>query len=240
VGTARSRTATAPGLPPAGAGSPAAAGRLATELIAAELDRGRLAESVHDGLLQNLIAARYLADLACDDSSPEPLREVRAALQAAIVDARRLLGRLQPRTMSHSGLSGGLAALVAAVRAAHPEVEVDLTTPEETGSLPPVAAITAYRMVQSAVYDALLRGARRIEVAVRVDGPRLSVLLGWKGATREPGEEVRRWCERVTALGGVTSTLPTGLSVTLPLSEPEPARPDGEPVLPIPRLERLP
>jgi hypothetical protein len=65
-----------------------------------EQDRKQLAGDLHDGLVQSLVAARYLLDLAASTWPDGPLpwlEAVRESIQAALVDGRGLLNSVQPR-----------------------------------------------------------------------------------------------------------------------------------------------
>ena len=171
-----------------------------------EADRAQLASLLHDGAVQDLVAARYAIDAA---TRGQRLEDARDAVQAALVALRRSLWHLRPRgegdlaaalsALSDRLLEAGLRPLVVRADAG---VEV----------LPATAATTAYRLVQalalepSASAGALLVVLQRTELAVVVDvggAPRLT--------------DPQRWHRRARALGGDLSLAGCRWRLSLPL-----------------------
>ena len=178
-----------------------------------ERDRADLAGHLHDGLVQSLIAARYLLDLAVKarpDGAQPWLATLRESLQEALADGRGLMTSLQPRTRHERGLRLALDELCAGSRfpvtlVAAPE------HPEVTPQLSPVVAAAAYRFAQAAVADLQARGATAAEVRLtyRIDGLTLDVVPGGGADGRssallgsEPGAALERWARRLDLLGG--------------------------------------
>ncbi len=173
-----------------------------------ETDRADTAGELHDGLVQSLVAARYLLDLASTTwpDGPMPwLDAVREGLSAALVDGRTLLSGVQPRTRKGRGIRVALEDLCASYR-----IPVQLQVVE--ASAEPYAAPTqtmntaAYRFVQAALRDLVQRGgdAADLRLATGPTGMSIDVCaVGDRPAwPDEPGEAMQRWATRIELLGG--------------------------------------
>src|SRR5215218_5091546 len=177
------------------------------EQAAAE-ERARIAGELHDVVAHAMSAmvvqaggARRLAE-----KKPERARDAFAAVEdtgrEALTEIRRLLGVLRHQddeiALAPQPSLRHLAALVRRVEAAG--LPVDLRVDGAERPLPPGVDLTAYRLVQAALGDALERGgAGRAEVRVRyrADGVDLDVTDDGSGA--RPLAGVR---ERVGLYGG--------------------------------------
>lgn len=180
-----------------------------------EQDRADQAGQLHDGLVQSLVAARYLLDLASTTwpGGPQPwLSAIQESLQAALADGRGLLSSLQARTRSGRGLCEALDEL--AEHCPIPvEITVDAAEPEDgdsAASAEPSAFVAAasYRFVQTALADLMERGGDAAQVRLGYGPSGLSVdvtAIGDRPAwPDEPGSAIRRWAARVDLLGGAT------------------------------------
>jgi hypothetical protein len=177
-----------------------------------EQDRKQLAGELHDGLVQSLVAARYLLDLAASTWPDGPLpwlEAVRESIQAALVDGRGLLNSVQPRVRAGRGLRVALEDLCAAAPIPVELHPAPLPTPAETaatGEPAPVAAAAGYRFVQAAFCDLMARGAEAIEVRLSSGPSGLSIDVSAVGDRPawpdEPGDGIRRWVTRVELMGG--------------------------------------
>ncbi len=204
--------------PPASAGRPAHAREVAEAWFDFdEGDRADLAGHLHDGLVQSLIAARYLLDLAAraQPDGPQPwLATLRESLHDALADGRGLLTSLQPRTRHERGLRLALDEFCAGSR--FPATLVAPPDhPEVTPQLSPVVAAAAYRFAQAAVADLRGRGAAAAEIRLAytsdTDGGGLCIDVvprpGPDGHLPElhspdPGLALERWARRLDLLGG--------------------------------------
>jgi signal transduction histidine kinase len=180
------------------------------EQAAAE-ERARIANELHDVVAHAMSAMVVQAGgarrLAAKD--PERARAAFAAVEdtgrEALTEIRRLLGVLRHQddeiALAPQPSLRHLASLVRRVEAAG--LPVVLEVDGEERPLPPGVDLTAYRLVQAALGDALEQGAAgRAEVVVRYrpDGVDLEVTddgVGGEGPRRLPG--VR---ERVSLYGG--------------------------------------
>lgn len=198
-------------------------------LVLEERERGALADRLHDGPLQDLVATRYLADLtvqaAAHSATPatvaERLGAVRDAAQDALVGTRRLLGSLTARCADGTGLTQALAALGTAAGAAGGgggglAVEVQAA---DAGTLPPGIAIVAYRLVQALLADTAERGATTAVVRARRTSEALEVSVAGSVAPDLEAAAVARWVVRIGMLGGTILTDPTGTTTArLPMA----------------------
>lgn len=225
---------------------PAARDLTVSLLAAVEQDRADLCESVHGGLVQSVLAARYLLDLLTprvgnvDGPSPAGdtaggdvrLQMLRDAVCAAVVEGRRLLARLKPGP-GELQLPEALASLADTRDGV--EVALTGTWPGPGGTrLPAGGAAVLYGVVQAAVEATAERGgvlhvvatagSREVRVEARVDdlaGSGRTVPTGTL-PTADAGDDswggaVGAWGSCLTALGGRVEVGPGLLCVCCPV-----------------------
>jgi signal transduction histidine kinase len=186
----------------------------AREAVVAE--RARIARELHDVVahsvsvmvVQAQAGPRLLAE-------PEPLRDTFRSIETtgreALVELRRLLGVLRggdehAATAPQPGL-GSLEALVEQVREAG--LRVDLRIEGEPAPLPPGVDLSAYRIVQEALTNALKHAGRaEAEVIVRFEtaAVELEILdngIGPHTGANESGHGLVGMRERVALYGGI-------------------------------------
>lgn len=165
-----------------------------------EHEAAALADRMHDGVLQQLVVARYAADAAVRGGDPALARD---RVQEALISLRRLVWQLRPR--GEEGLVAALFDLSGQlVSAGEPPLRLDLDA-ATAAALPPAAVATAYRLVQ-ATGPRSVRLARTGDRAVLdVDGPLL---------------DPRGWPARARALGGELLTTSERTGLLLPLTAP--------------------
>jgi len=177
------------------------------EQAAAE-ERARIANELHDVVAHAMSAmvvqaggARRLAE-----KNPARARDAFAAVEEtgreALTEIRRLLGVLRHQddeiALAPAPSLRHLAALVRRVEAAG--LPIDLRVDGAERPLPPGVDLTAYRLVQAALGDALERGgAGRAEVRVRYRADGIDLDVCDDGAGARPLAGVR---ERVSLYGG--------------------------------------
>nr|WP_296775626.1 sensor histidine kinase [Rhodococcus sp. (in: high G+C Gram-positive bacteria)] len=86
--------------------------RLVIEALAAEEnERARLAEDLHDGPLQNVLAARFDVEEARERSDDPALAAAESALRETAVQLRSSVTSLHPQVLAQLGLSSAVAEL---------------------------------------------------------------------------------------------------------------------------------
>lgn len=145
------------------------AGRL---LAVQEDERRRLAQELHDDPLQNLMyLARTLDDLADDPSLPAHVAKVVTSVEAVAVDVatalRKVIRGLRPPVLDDLGVVSALRQLVeeAGKRSG---LTVDLSVKGRETRLPPQLELTAYRVIQESLSNAIRHAeAHRVEIMLR-------------------------------------------------------------------------
>lgn len=186
-----------------------APGPLAMSLLdAAEDEAAALADTLHDGPAQALLAARYAVDAVVRGADPTFARD---AVQVAVVGLRRALWHLRPR--GSEDLPGALADLAARSTeqpGTEPDLQVDASL---AGCLAPQAAAAAYRLVQ-----ALLPGADGGSARVRLYRDGLTGVLLVTGCGALP--RAASWSARACALGGRLTVSAQEVRLVLPAGSP--------------------
>lgn len=171
-----------------------------------ERARDELADALHDGPLQHLVAARYATDAVVRGGDPTHARD---AVQQALVEARRALWQLRSR--GAQGLGTALSELsVKQVEAGRPPVTVNGPADDLVG--PP--GVLAYRVVQAV---ATSDDPVRVTALADGDDPGVVVVVIDGGA---PLAAADRWTLRARALGGSLSTSAGRVRLVLPSPDP--------------------
>jgi signal transduction histidine kinase len=201
-------------------------------------ERLRIARELHDAVAHHVSVINVQAGVASHllESDPPAARtalgHVRAASQQVIEETRVMVGLL--RTDGNAQLveppTPGLTevpGLVARMRSAGLDVELDDRV--GTRELPTSVSLTAYRVIQEGLTNAVRYGTGRARVVLREDGPMLQVVVSNPvtsppagSGSRNPttGHGLVGMRERVAAAGGtitVTSGAVFQVRVDLPL-----------------------
>lgn len=175
-----------------------------------EDDRTLLADALHDGPMQDLVAARFTADLATRTGDATAVRE---AVQEALVALRRRVWQLRPR--GHDGLAAALDALSASlVESGGAALVLDLDAGADV--LGPVPARVAYRVVQAVATGTA--SAPSLTVRLRREaapGGRENVALTVEGASSLA--DATRWRRAAQELGGDLACAGSCVRLVLPL-----------------------
>jgi signal transduction histidine kinase len=170
----------------------------------AERDRAELAGALHDGALQSLVAARYVADIAGIAVHDGSLDEARRGVQDGLVDARRALWQLRPHAADGQDLAGALYALGRQLGESI-GLRVEFMVDGLPLTLRPVVASSAFRLVQEMLRTSVRdRAATVAVVTADVAGDMLVVTVTDDGVGQlvEVPPGLARWREWVTLLGG--------------------------------------
>ncbi|ATQ41044.1 sensor histidine kinase [Caulobacter mirabilis] len=161
-------------------------------LLAEDAERRRIGRELHDGVAQQLTAARLmLGRFAANDGDPAtgPLAEAANVLSAAIVELRTLSYLLHPPMLEPLGLAAALRQYAGGFsRRTGVAVTLDIETPFPR--LSAAMEIALYRMAQEAL-DNVHRhsGSRRAEVALAVDHGLVRMTVRDYGAGLADGSE---------------------------------------------------
>jgi two-component system sensor histidine kinase UhpB len=174
-------------------------------------ERKDIARDLHDEIGPFLFTVRATAPGAEPARLAEDCARIDGQIAALQQVNRRILGRLRPAALEEMGLADALQALAQGWREANPSVAITLSLDGASGDLEEEIALTAYRIVQEGLANALRHsGADRVAVAVRRSKGALEIVVRDNGAgldaARRPsssgGLGLRGMSERVGALGG--------------------------------------
>ena len=220
-------------------------GRLAEQrgkLVADALDaedraRQRIAEALHDDVLQDLLAARQDLAEALEQAPRESVSRAREGLVRATMMLREAVAELHPVTLSHGGLGAAVKAVAdRAARRGGFVVELDVT-PAGAGAHDRVVLGLVRELLENAAKHA---GASRVWVRVSRQGGAVRVVVEDDGVGIPPdrldaalaeghiGLAAAR--ERVRALDGALAVETSGtggarVEAVLPYR-----RPEGDPI----------
>jgi signal transduction histidine kinase len=180
---------------------------------AAAEEQARIAREVHDVVAHNLSVIIVQATAADEVFASDPadaqraVRTIGTTARRALDELRYVLGASgQQPTLAPQPTLGGLEALLAQVRAAG--LEVDLEIVGEQPELPPALELSAYRIVQEALTNTLRHAAaEHATVTLRFEPEAVSVDVLDDG-TAPPsvgggnGRGLIGMRERVTTFGG--------------------------------------
>jgi signal transduction histidine kinase len=166
--------------------------RLADALAAAEAERRRWAQELHDETLQALGGLRILLSAARRGGDPDVLATAtdRAIeqIEQEITNLGSIITELRPAALDALGLASALEALFDRHRSINDleiEADVDLGSTaagEAGGRLGAQLEATTYRLVQEALTNVVKHArASRVKVGVRVDGDHLNVEIADDG-----------------------------------------------------------
>jgi two-component system NarL family sensor kinase len=182
---------------------------VAEALTAEERERRQLAQDLHDGAIQNLLAARHDLDLAATASPDGPEGRAHAAITATVAELRGAVADLHPYLLEQAGLA---AAIAQAARAAADrggfELQLDVTDGEPGLNDRAILRCTSELLANvvrhahaSNVSVALQRGEDSDRVRVRDDGVGFDPVLA-TGMVRAGHIGLVSLRERAEALGG--------------------------------------
>jgi two-component system sensor histidine kinase UhpB len=186
-------------------------------LSAQEAERKDLARDLHDDIGPLLLAVSIDAAAAEGEVAAPALHAIGATISQAQQHIRAIVNRLRPIGLAEFGLRGAVENLVVFWQRRHPEVIFTLDLGAGFEAPGELAEVTAFRIVQEALNNALRHGApSRIRITFRPEqegGFGVVVSDDGKGAAdSKPGFGLTGMQERVEAAGGrlVTASEPGG------------------------------
>jgi signal transduction histidine kinase len=187
---------------------------------AAAEERGRIARELHDVVAHNVSVIVIQSQAAQQSAGPESeagraLRSIEATGQEALTEMRRLLGLLrtgdEELALAPQPTLRHLDRLADSVRSAGLPVEVEVEG--DAVALPPGVDLSAYRIVQEALTNALKHaGPARARVLVRYGPRELELEISDDGTSAAPanggGHGLVGMRERAAMHGGELSAAP--------------------------------
>ncbi len=216
--------------------------RLRDALAAAEAERRRWAQELHDETLQALGGLRVLLSSARRAGKPELLDaatgQALEQIEQEITNLRAIITELRPAALDELGLAAALEALFQRHRTIN-DLEIiealTVSADDDAGELASDIQATVYRVVQEALTNVVKHAqANTVRVNVRVEGQRLvaEVADDGRGFAVADGSDggfgLTGMRERVLLAGGEL-TIDSGeggtiVSASLPLDQPPASR----------------
>lgn len=164
-------------------------------LSASRLEQRRIAQDLHDGLIQDLAGLGYalpaVADLLPSDATAARgvLTEVGAGVERDIAALRELLTDLYPSDLARVGLASALREL--AERASLAGVQVDVAVDPDLGSGTSEVALLAYRVAREGLRNVLRHAhATQAEISLDTEGADVVVTVTDDGVGLHRGSEL--------------------------------------------------
>ena len=205
-------------------------------LYAQDLERKFISYDIHDGAIQNVIAARMhlesgLRNVAITHPGAAEIHEAHRLLESTLAETRRIISGIRPPTLDDLGVAAALEEL--AVDNARQGLLVDLRNTTGRVRWSPILEMTIYRVVQESLSNVRRHGETteaRVELALIDQEIHVCITDFGRGfdaaqvAEREFG--LRGIRERIAAVGGrctITSEPGKGtiVSVVVPTLDPE-------------------
>jgi two-component system NarL family sensor kinase len=129
-------------------------------VAASDAERSRIAATVHDGVVQQLVASSFdiagraeRAAAAGDGERAEDLRAAAATLRNSIGGLRSLLVEIQPANLADAGLAAALHDVASTLTGSDLQILIDVDA-DAAAALTPVATEAAFRVAQEAMRNA--------------------------------------------------------------------------------------
>jgi two-component system NarL family sensor kinase len=167
-------------------------------LDASEIERRRIAADLHDGTVQELVAASYGLSAArervgAEDEAADALQRAEASCRSAVRELRSLLVEIYPPRLHDAGLVSALEDLITPLEQngiqATVESPADLRLPDETTSL-------LYRTAREALRNAAEHAeARSVRVSLARENGRVTLSVADDGRGFIPDDALARPAE---------------------------------------------
>ena len=165
--------------------------RLTAELVNAQEDeRRRIAQDVHDDVIQTMTALGLRLEVVdrSPDADPEALSQLAADVRGAIERLRHLTFDLHPDSLDRDGLAAAIVHLGSQAPAGAARLEVRSRLAHEP---PRDLRVQAYRIIREAVMNAWKHtNASRIVVELDREGAVLALAIRDEGAGFDPAASV--------------------------------------------------
>ena len=201
-----------------------------------ESERLRLARELHDGPIQDLLAAViHLQQLRMDQDGEEGNRVafVQDLLAQISQTLRTICGELRPQALAPFGLEKAIRSHAGQLHEEHPELTLDLDLTPDGKALPESTRMALYRIYQQSVNNVIRHSKARhirvrfnlceseIRLEVQDNGDGFDVPDRWIQLVREGHLGLAGMSERAEAIGGKMSVFSwpgegTRIEVTVP------------------------
>ena len=168
---------------------------LARLVLGAQDDERRyVANTLHERIAQNLVAASWLAGdvrLKLRPQDRDGARQLESALDEATQDLRSVSYLLHPPLLEESGISAALQVLVDDY-AKHHNGSVQLDISQDLGRLPPLIELATFRFVEEGLANLTHAAPARISVARETDvGSHIVLTIAQGGRRTSLGTSLR-------------------------------------------------
>lgn len=179
-------------------------------VIAREEERRRIRNDLHDGLAPTLSSLQLQLGLLWNLARKDPeqaqqmIAEMRADLQDATAEIRRLVYDLRPPMLDELGLAGALQN----IRFPDPEACFEVRIPADLPRFSAALEVAIYRIANEAVHNVVKHAqAKTCAVEIRLEDSRLTLTIRddgrfTGGEDRQAGVGLRSMHERAAELGG--------------------------------------
>lgn len=199
-----------------------------------EAERLQLAQELHDGPVQDLLAISYqftgLRDAFQDENRLMQFNQSYSMLQQVMRTLRAICGELRPPTLTPFGLEKAIRSHVAQIEEARPGISFDLELMNDGKILPERVRLALFRIYQQAVLNVLRHAsASKIFIQFHFDDEKVNLTVKDDGngfqVPERPVELVRQGhfglvgsAERAQAVGGklwIESEIGQGTTVSV-------------------------
>ncbi len=157
----------------------------------------RIAEALHEKVMQDLFAARNFLELALDDLNPRMIDKVRGDLLRVANDLRSLVGDLRPVALTYADVQSVLEGYCVNFEydqglplAFHTDSDADVSVPDRV-------RVSLGRILQESVENAWKHAqAQQVEVALDLQSDRLCLEVRDDGVGFEVPASLLTWVEQ--------------------------------------------
>ena len=183
-------------------------------LLAQEKERRRVAVELHDGLLSELAATKFLLEgkLALLQkgklSDLGELKKVREVLGIAMTEARRIMNNLHPSVLDELGLIAAMNWLCKDYQKSYPHIQVEKQVGVSEGDISESIRVVIYRVLQEALNNFARHGkGDRVELSLSKSDGAFALMIrdngqGFAVETAQKGLGLESMRERVELSGG--------------------------------------
>jgi signal transduction histidine kinase len=190
-------------------------------LTAQEMERGRIARELHDGIGQSLSAIKFRVedalgqlDKGSTESSVSTLGNLIPLIQSTVEEVRRITMDLRPSTLDDLGILATVAWLCRVFQATYSTVEIKREIDAEESDIPNPLKIVVYRILQEALNNvakhsgadmvtiSLARKDNTIQLTIEDNGHGFDVEEAFAVESSERGFGLASMKERMGLSGG--------------------------------------